>query len=36
VPGTRGQPHATLRGGHFLQEDDPQRFAELIVRAASG
>jgi haloalkane dehalogenase len=31
VPGTRDQPHTTLRGGHFLQEDDPQRFAELIV-----
>ena len=33
VPGTRDQPHTTLRGGHFLQEDDPQRFAELIVSA---
>ena len=33
VPGTRGQPHTTLRGGHFLQEDDPQRFAELIIAA---
>lgn len=33
VPGTRGQPHTTLRGGHFLQEDDPQRFAALIVGA---
>jgi haloalkane dehalogenase len=33
VPGTRGQPHTTLRGGHFLQEDDPQRFAALVVAA---
>ena len=22
VPGTRGQPHTTLHGGHFMQEDD--------------
>jgi haloalkane dehalogenase len=36
VPGTRGQPHTALRGGHFLQEDDPQRFAELIVQAVRG
>jgi haloalkane dehalogenase len=33
VPGTKGQPHTTLRGGHFLQEDDAQRFAQLIVQA---
>ena len=33
VPGTRGQPHTTLSGGHFLQEDDPQRFAQLIIAA---
>lgn len=33
VPGTRGQPHTTLRGGHFMQEDDPQRFAELVIEA---
>ena len=31
VPGTRDQPHATLRGGHFIQEDDPQTFAQLVV-----
>jgi haloalkane dehalogenase len=31
VPGTRGQPHTTLRGGHFMQEDDPQTFAALVV-----
>ena len=34
VPGTKGQPHTTLHGGHFLQEDDPQRFAELILGRA--
>ena len=26
VPGTAGQPHRTLRGGHFVQEDDPEGF----------
>jgi len=31
VPGTRGQPHCTLHGGHFMQEDDAARFARLIV-----
>ncbi len=33
VPGTKGQPHVTLRGGHFLQEDDARRFAQLVVQA---
>lgn len=31
VPGTRGLPHRTLRGGHFIQEDDPAGFAEAIA-----
>lgn len=31
VPGTEGMPHRTLKGGHFIQEDDPQGFAEAIV-----
>ena len=31
VPGTNGQPHRTLHGGHFVQEDDPRGFADLIV-----
>jgi haloalkane dehalogenase len=30
VPGARGQPHVTLHGGHFLQEDCPSEIAELI------
>lgn len=38
VPGTKGQPHLTLRGGHFVQEDSPVEFAtavnELIARTA--
>jgi haloalkane dehalogenase len=31
VPGTKAQPHATLHGGHFIQEDDPQTFARLVI-----
>ena len=31
VPGCQGQPHATLKGGHFLQEDAGPEFARLIV-----
>ena len=34
VPGARGQPHTTLKGGHFMQEDDPQTFARLVITAA--
>lgn len=33
VPGARGQPHMTLSGGHFIQEDDPARFAALVLAA---
>jgi haloalkane dehalogenase len=33
VPGTAGQPSVTLRGGHFIQEDDPQTFVRLAVEA---
>ena len=32
VPGTRGMAHRTLRGGHFIQEDDPAGFAAAIAR----
>ncbi len=32
VPGTKGQPHTTIKGGgHFLQEDCGPKFAEVIV-----
>lgn len=34
VPGTRGMAHRTLRGGHFIQEDDPEGFAAAIADAA--
>ena len=30
VPGAEGQPHVTLRGGHFVQEDSPRDFAEAV------
>jgi haloalkane dehalogenase len=30
VPGARGQPHVTLHGGHFLQEDCPFEIADVI------
>lgn len=33
IPGTKGQPHTTLHGGHFMQEDDAQNFARLILAA---
>ena len=32
IPGAKGQPHSTIRnGGHFLQEDQGERFAEVVV-----
>jgi haloalkane dehalogenase len=32
VPGAEGQPHTTIKGGgHFLQEDCPEEFAEVVV-----
>lgn len=33
IPGAQGQAHVTLKGGHFLQEDAPEDFAEVIIRA---
>lgn len=35
VPGTAGQAHRTLRGGHFIQEDDPEGFVAAILDAAA-
>lgn len=34
VPGTAGQRHRTLNGGHFIQEDDPEGFVECILDVA--
>ena len=30
IPGAKGQPHVTLSGGHFLQEDSPDEIVEVI------
>lgn len=34
VPGTSGQPHRTLKGGHFVQENDPLGFVQAILEVA--
>ena len=34
VPGTAGQPHRTLKGGHFIQENDPQGFVQATLEVA--
>jgi len=31
VPGTRNQPHLTLRGRHFIQEEDGERWADAVA-----
>jgi haloalkane dehalogenase len=31
VPGTRGQPHVTLSGGHFVQNTDGPRWAQTVI-----
>ena len=36
VPGARGQPHTTLKGGHFLQEDSPVPFARAVNDLIAG
>jgi haloalkane dehalogenase len=33
IPGAFGQPHITLHGSHFLQEDSPREFARVILDA---
>ena len=34
VPGTRNQPHITLSGRHFIQEEDGERWANAVIRWA--
>ncbi|MDM7956362.1 haloalkane dehalogenase [Blastomonas sp.] len=34
VPGTAGQNHRPLSGGHFIQEDDPKGFIGCILEVA--
>ena len=36
VPGTNGQPHTTLKGGHFIQEDDPTGFVACVLKVMAG
>lgn len=31
VPGTRGQPHLTLKGRHFIQEEDGETWARAVA-----
>ena len=31
IPGAKGQPHITLHGGHFVQEDSPDAIADTIL-----
>jgi haloalkane dehalogenase len=31
VPGTRNQPHLTLKGRHFIQEEDGERWASAVA-----
>ncbi len=33
IPGTKDQKHTTIaNGGHFLQEDQGEKVAELVVK----
>jgi haloalkane dehalogenase len=32
IPGTKGQKHITLRGGHFIQEDAGEELAKIIIQ----
>jgi haloalkane dehalogenase len=36
IPGAQGQPHQTLVGGHFLQEDSPVQFAQAVNNLLAG
>jgi haloalkane dehalogenase len=36
VPGTRGQPHVTLSGRHFIQEEDGVNWAKAVVNWIAG
>ena len=34
VPGCENQPHKTIQGGHFVQEDNPEDCIEAILTVA--
>ena len=36
VPGTRNQPHVTLKGRHFIQEEDGETWARAVVEWMQG
>ncbi len=36
VPGTSGQPHITLKGRHFIQEEDGERWAGAVAAWMEG
>jgi haloalkane dehalogenase len=36
VPGTRNQPHVTLKGRHFIQEEDGEAWARAVVAWMQG
>lgn len=36
VPGTKNQPHITLKGRHFIQEEDGETWARAVVDWISG
>mgnify|MGYP001822406266 CR=1 FL=1 len=36
VPGARGQPHITLSGRHFIQEEDGENWAAAVVAWING
>ncbi len=36
VPGTRNQPHVTLKGRHFIQEEDGEAWARAVVAWIQG
>ena len=31
IPGCQNQPHKTIQGGHFIQEDNPEECIEAIL-----
>jgi haloalkane dehalogenase len=36
VPGAQGQPHITLHGGHFVQQQDGERWAQAVIDWIAG
>ena len=34
IPGCENQPHKTIQGGHFVQEDNPEECIQAILTVA--